>query len=270
MSVLTGFLGPAAFTGAYTLPSTPFTKGGRATYAGNVVVTNLAKRYAVSVLPTTLELAPNASDVHPVLYMIGHLADTYWEIDGVDVIKGAEYDEMILLVPFVRKRGGTLWHNYVVRMYLNHDLAIEIGNEYYAYNKTWGDIRSVPPRTFVWTRDGTKMFETKLEIPEGESWQPSEDAEASLPNYKAIQTILSMPMVGATSDGTLLCSFFQLDYGLAQVVPITSTHQFVRPFVSGMEDWVALGGLSSVVDGAVRVRSLEWRLQQPPLPACQF
>jgi hypothetical protein len=254
----------------YTRPSSPFTKGGRATYAGNIVFTNLEKQHAGSVLPDGLELAPNASDVHPVLYMIGHLADTSWVINNVPVFSGDDYDEMVLLIPFVRKRGGTLWQNYVVRMYLNHAAAIDIGNEHYAYKKTWGDVRRVPPRTFVWAKDGTRMFETKLEIPDGESWQPSKDAEASFPNYKAIQTILSMPMVGATSGGLLLCSYFELDYGQAQVVPITSTHQFVRPFVPEMADWVALGSLSSVADGAVRVRSLEWRLQQPPLPRCHF
>jgi hypothetical protein len=278
---MTEFLGPRAFAGTYTLPSCPFTKGGQATYEGNIVFTNLAKKHVVSVLPPDiLELAPSDSDVHPVLCMIGHLRNTSWVINDRPVFTGDNYDEMILLVPFVvRKRGGTLWHNYVVRMYLDHTTAIWIGNEYYAYNKTWGIFDwDQSPRVFASTRDGTRKFEAKLEIPDGFAWEPSKDAEASLPNYKEIKAILSMPMLGATSNtassatssGQPLCSYFELDYTWAQVVPITSTHKFVSEFVPGMKDWVALGSLSSVENGAVRVRSLEWRLQQPPLPGCQF
>jgi hypothetical protein len=271
---MTGFLGPADFEknwpSMYTLPSSPFTKGGRATYEGNIVFTNLDKKHVACVLPDTLELAPNASDVHPVLYMIGHLEDIYWEINDVPQISGDEYDEMILAIPFVRKRGGALWHNYAVRMYLNHDIAIRIGNKHYAYNKTWGDIRRCAPRVCVSTRDGTRKFEAKLQIPLGSGWEPSTDAEVSLPNYKAIQTILSMPILGVTPNDALLCSYFELDYRNAQVMPITSTHAFVRPFVPGMAEWTTLGSLFNVANGAVRIRNLDWRLQQPPLPRCQF
>ena len=76
-------------------------------------------------------------------------------------------------------------------------------------------------------------------------WAPSAQAQGSIPNYEAIQMILSMPVVGRSPSGSLVCSYFELNYNNATVAPVQSNHEFLQPFKPGMEGWVALGALSS-------------------------
>ena len=255
----------------YTPKKTPFDKGGRATYGGTIVFTNLSRKLVEKVLPTddSLMLATNtvAPDMHPVIYLYGNLENTRWEIDGKVILEGADYHEMMLLVPFVRKRDGTLWHTYVVRMYLDDQIAIDIGNTHYAYAKVWGDLRRLFAHVNVSDSAGTPKFHAY--IPSPASWLPSAKAETDLPNYRAIQTILTMPIIGWDGPGKLLCSYFELSYEKALVAASSSTHEFLSPFVPGMADWVRLGSLSSVVDGAFKVRVVDWRLEHPR-PECRF
>jgi hypothetical protein len=96
-------------------------------------------------------------------------------------------------------------------------------------------------------------------------------AEATLPNYSAIKTILDMPVVGRHPDGTLVCSYFELDFTGATITPVSSAHEFLDPFVPSMVGWPVLGStLTSVSDGAIAVQNLKWRIRQPPPAPCRF
>jgi hypothetical protein len=77
-----------------------------------------------------------------------------------------------------------------------------------------------------------------------------------------------MPIVGRGPFGNMICSYFELNYQDALVAPADSHHAFLQPFKPGMESWVALGDLSSVPEGAIAIRDLNWRIKQPPPPAC--
>ncbi len=226
------FLGPQDFSGTYTPKCGTATAGGEATYHGNLVFTNLDRPLVQAVLPPELKLAPNsaAPGLHPVIYLYGRPTDTKWIVADTPILIGPNYQELMLLVPFVQESTGSMWHNYVVRMYLDDANAIWIGNLFFAYAKEWG----------------------------------------TMPNYQAIQTILAMPIVGRRSSGQLVCSYFELNYANATVAPVQSSHEFLEPFVPGMSGWVGLGTVSSVVNGAVAVRDLNWRIKQPPARACRF
>jgi hypothetical protein len=277
------FLGPEAFSGSgtYVPKSTMATTGGRATYRGNIVFTNLDRALVNAILPSgsELKLAQNriARGLHPVLYLYGHPEQTSWIIDDEPYLNGASYQELILLVPFVQKGSGTLWHSFVARMYLDNGVAIWIGNEYYAYAKEFGTLResNLDVRTSEVTGyDSDDIVKFRAQSKRTGGWRSSDQAKTDLPNFAAIQTILAMPVVGwrpsSSSPGRLVCSYFELSYTNARVAPVESTHEFLDPFVPGMSNWMGLGSLSQVPDGAVAVRDLTWRIDHPPPAECRF
>jgi hypothetical protein len=222
-----------------------------------------------AVIPPELKLAQNsvAPALHPVIFLFGHPVNTSWIIANTPILIGPNYQELMLLVPFVQEKTGTLWHNYVVRMYLDDPNAIWIGNVFFAYAKEPGTSQETGTEVSEFA-GSVQMFHANIQ-PSGPS-QSSAQAETTIPNYQAIQTILSMPIVGRRASGELVCSYFELTYTSAMVTPVQSSHEFLQPFVSGMSGWTGLGTLSSVANGAVAVQDLNWRIRQPPAPPCRF
>lgn len=239
-------------------------------YDGNIVFTNLDRALAEAIIPADLKLAPNSVSptLHPVIYLYGRPTNTSWIVAGTPIIIGPNYQELMLVIPFVQERNGTHWHNYVVRMYLDDWNAIWIGNIFFGYAKLWGTSQESGADVTEFDQGGTAKFHATIQATG--PWQPSAQAEASLPNYAAIQSIFAMPIVGLSPTGQLVCSYFELNYTNTTVAPVQSTHEFLSPFVPGMSAWVALGTLSSVANGAIAVRNVNWRIEQPPAPPCNF
>src|SRR5262249_24117828 len=131
--------------------------GGEATYHGSIVFTNLDRSLVRGVLPSGLQLASNsaAPGVHPVIFLYGHQTNTCWFIGNTTIRNGPDYQELTLLVPFVRIGAGMNWHNYVVRMYLNDWFAIDIGNQWFAYAKEYGTSQE----------SGTDVWELVANVP---------------------------------------------------------------------------------------------------------
>lgn len=263
------FIGPRDFSGTYTPRWHDATTGGEATYHGNIVFTNLARSIVQAALPAELKLADNtlSPGMHPVIYLFGHPMNSRWFIAGTTILPGPNYQELMLLVPFVRSANGTKWHNYVVRMYLDDATAIAIGNMFFAYAKEWGTAQESGTQV---TESAVGVAHFHADIQTTGPWTTSAQAEAALPNYKAIQTILDMPVVGRTPSGNLICSYFELGYDNATVAAVQSRHEFLQPFRPGMGSWIALGTLVSVPNGAIAVRDLNWRIRQPPPSPCHF
>lgn len=263
------FIGPRDFSGTYTPRWIDATTGGEATYHGNIVFTNLARSIVQAALPAELKLAGNtlSPGMHPVIYLFGHPMNSRWIIAGTPILPGPNYQELMLLVPFVQSASGTKWHNYVVRMYLDDLTAIAIGNLFFAYAKEWG-IAQESGTEVTESSAGTPYFHADIQTTG--PWTTSAQAETALPNYKAIQTILDMPVVGRTPSGKLICSYFELSYDNVTVAAVQSRHEFLQPFRPGMGGWVALGTLVSVPNGAIAIRDLNWRIRQPPPPRCHY
>jgi hypothetical protein len=275
----TPFLGPNEFSdsGKFLRKPNEAEDGGEAVYRGSIVVTNLARGLVKAILPSgsELSLAKNRSapDLHPVMYLCGHQERTRWIINNETLMTGESYKELMLLVPFVQKGDGPFWHNYVVRMYLNHGIAIRIGNDHFGYAKEFGTLceRDIDPhRSEVKVSDRRKTLKFRARSTFTGSWRRSANARAELPHYPSIMTILAMPVVGLHHSGRLICSYFELDDRCAWVAPIESTHEFVDPFVPAMSSWMGIGPLSNVVNGAVAVRGLQWRIDHPPPADCRF
>ena len=268
------FLGPRDFTGSYAPRTHDAVAGGRATYRGTIVFTNLDRTLVESVLPPELKLAQNSASpgLHPVIFLYGHPENSSWFIASTPIIPGPNYQELMLLVPFVLEKTGTRWHTFVVRMYLDDATAIWIGNTFFGYAKEPGTSQESGSELTgieVTERDagGTAKFHAVTEA----TGPARPDAQATtIPNYGAIKTILAMPVVGKHAVLGLVCSYFELNFATATVAPVSSLHEFLSPFVPPMAGWSSLGTLSSVPDGAVGVQNVDWRIEQPPAPPCQF
>jgi hypothetical protein len=269
------FLGPRDFTGSYTPRSHDAVAGGRATYRGTIVFTNLNRSLVESVLPPELKLAQNSAspNLHPVIFLNGHPENSSWFIASTPIMPGPSYDELMLLVPFVVATSGTRWHTLVVRMYLDDETAIWIGNTFFGYAKEPGTSQESGSELTgieVTQRDagGTAKFHA-VTAATGPA-HPDAQAATTIPNYGAIKAILAMPIVGKHAVLGLVCSYFELNFTNAMVAPVRSAHEFLSPFVPPMAGWLSLGTLSSVPDGAVGVQNVDWRIEQPPAPPCQF
>ena len=263
----TSFLGPGDFLGTFVRRAVNATVFGQATYHGNIVFTNLEREVVQAALPPGLRLAQNsaAPASHPIICLYGHPTNTQWTIENTPILIGEDYQELMLLVPFVQIDAGRNWHNYVVRMYLDDWNAIYIGNLFFAYAKEWGTSLE-SGNEIVESVGSIRYF--RADIRRTGAWETSVNAERTLQHYKTIQSILDMPIVGRGPFGNMICSYFELNYQDALVAPADSHHAFLQPFKPGMESWVALGDLSSVPEGAIAIRDLNWRIKQPPPPAC--
>lgn len=273
------FLSSAHFSGSFTpAPTVAPIFGGKSTYDGAVVFTNLDRSIVAAALPDDLQLAPNISDTpgkHPVIFIISHHANMDFLIPGPDPPYPNAYEELILLIPFVQHEAGTKWHTLVERMYLNDLIAISTGNLYYGYAKQFGTFErqdsDLAPVNFKVRKTGTPYFSAQLEL-KG-PWVTGVSAETAFANFTRMQEIFTMPLIGRNAGAWPLleyvCSYFQWDFSTAFVRPVKSRHEFLQPFTAASGAWATLGELASVKNGAVAIRNMEFRIFYPAFP-CQF
>lgn len=273
----TRFPGPGDFVGSYDPRTADVRDGGQSTYNGSIAVTLLERSLVEQVLPGDLSLARRADSgsTHPVIHLFGHQRDLMLVQGGNPQPAGADdYQEMILLIPFVVRGSGTKWHSFVVRMYLDDAAAVALGNAVYAYAKLLAQLTESGPAENL-TLQVLLLSEPFFEgnVKQAGPWRSSGNASATLPRWSDVQEIFSMPLVGADVVlGTVVrvvCSYWEWDYAAAEVAPATSQHQFLQPFREGTQDWPQLGLLSSAPDGAFAIRGLRWRLAEQP-PPCSF
>lgn len=263
------FLGPSDFSGLGVRRRSNALNGAQSTYNGLVSVTNLNRDMVKQVLPVNLQLAePLVSTAeHPVIHLVGHQRSPQQLKKGHPSPLGEPYQEMILLIPFVVRDGDHQWHSFAVRMYLDDVEPILVGNSVYAYSKEFANFTesgdSVHRATHISNVLGA-LYTCELELKGG--WRSANDD--ALPRWIDLKAIFEMPIVGFDFI-RFVCSYWEWEYSAAEVALAASTHRFLRPFRSGMGDWVRLGNLQNATDGSVAIRGLRWRLAFP-LPTCLF
>lgn len=270
----TPFPGPADFLGAYAPRAADAANGLQSTYSGFAVLTMMDRSVVEKALPAGVRLAATStgSVQHPVIHLVGDQREPSAVYAGVatQIPTASDYREMILLVPFAIHDSGTQWHNHAVRMYLDDISAVAGGNSVYGYAKKWARVNEAgtPPSTTNQVTDllGATYFLSDVRL--AGPWIPAATAAASMPRWKDLQTIFEMPVLGLNAPN-FICSYWEWDFANAQVAPATSSFQFFRAFIPGMQDWVDLGALSSAPDGAVAMSRVRWRLG-PPLASCRF
>jgi hypothetical protein len=270
-----GFPTSRQFMGTYDANPSAAQTGGQSTYEGSIAYTLLERAIVQQVLPGVFTLAnrTDTATTHPVIHLIGRQRHPMFLENGVTVpAPDAGYREMILMVPFVVLGTGTKWHNFVVRMYLDDLGALEIGNEYYAYQKVFAALPEVyAPNIVDWA---------VLPLLQGDVFNSTVDRTgpwlspsiAAVPGLTDVAALFSMPFVGTDVDvnGTvtrMVCSYWEWDYTYAEVAQATSDHEFLQQFCQGMNGWIGQPG--GPPGEAIRIRNLRWRLAYPP-PTCRF
>jgi len=251
------FLDKGVFQGTYMPgPTGPPTHGAHSTFDGELLFANLARDVVNEVLPSGLRLAQNTKEpqLHPIALILAHHADCWWDLPGVDTPNNPlDYHELILLIPFVQCRPDDRWHNYVVRMYLDDDFAIWVGNTYYGYAKERA--------TLVRTDAGAHR---KFEVSRPAicfSCDVTRVAPGSPAHYDAMRDILRMPILGLMSNGAIVRSYWRWG-DAATTVRVTTRARFIQKFVPKMAHWT--GDIPSVDEGAVRMEGLRWAMEWPP------
>src|SRR5882724_1686714 len=132
------FLGRSAFPGpAIAADAAGNRFVGQARFSGCIAFTNWRRAEVEAFLPPELQLATNAvaADLHPVVFVFGDQAAGAILFAGFTVPTGAAYQELAIVVPFVRYRGGRHLHSYVPRMYSSYFPAVWHGNAHYGFSK---------------------------------------------------------------------------------------------------------------------------------------
>jgi len=266
----TRFPGPGDFAGTYQPRSHDATDGGQSTYDGAVVVTLLTRDLVEPALPSGFALAArrDGGQLHPVIHLIGRQTNLMKLVNSApQPLPGArDYNELILLIPFVQKGPGQNWHSYSARMYLDDPAAVGVGNAVYAYAKDPAFLTQSPAgpqTTFTLVQSlllKPLLFQCTIAITG--AWQDA-DGMTVPPRWADIRRILEMPVLGV--DGIFgqtrnVCSYFEWNCAAAQVAPATSQHTFLSTFRDGMDNWPGLGTLVNAQDGAIALRGVQWRL----------
>jgi hypothetical protein len=254
--------------------------GGQSTYNGSIAVTQLDRSLVQSALPGDLRLAQrlDGGNTHPVIHLVGHQRNLKYLSNGIPIDSPIpDYQEMILLIPFVIRGSGSKWHNFVVRMYLNSAVPIILGDLVYAYAKLPGQLAESGARddltTAITDLSVTFLLVFKDDVRVTGPWSTSDTAGLALPPWKDLQEILKMPLLGAdVAQNTIVrtvCSYWEWDLTSAEVAPVTSRHQYLQACAEGMSGWVKLGQLSSDPKGSFAIRGLRWRMATAPAD-CYF
>jgi len=235
--------------------------GGQAMYDGTMSTTLLPRELVSAILPPLAELATPvdpSQTVHPVIYLLGTQNDPRELAGGQakSIPNAVPYNELTLLIPFVVHVGKDRWHSFAARMYLDDPIATVIGDIAYAYSKELGAFESFGPLTEV-SSSGNTMFESELV---GDAVWMSEAQAKLLPGFTDACCILEMPIVGYSSLYGHVRSYFEWDYGIAQIAATNTVHRFLQEFRPGMQPWVLLDYLTNAPHCAFRLRNVRWRL----------
>lgn len=275
-----GFLGLDDFEGSIDRPTSDTLYQGQSNYNGRLVFVNLPRTVVDDVLPPDLHLASNVSatdsDLHPIILLYGdQLLGAYVLWGGVTWPIGANYKELIMLIPFVQHDEGTKWHNYVVRMYLDNQPAVTAGNQHYGYFKELAALAdavlSPTASTLDVTQSALTVFKWTAEAISG-GFLPSAIAMGTLDNYRHAIEIMKMPLLGTltTLFGTsYVCSYWDWNLQNAFVKPIKVTSEFVQPPRTGTTSWVSQGPVMTDEKSAFELAGLVWRMAFPA-SLCSF
>lgn len=272
------FLSEGNFDGSFTPRAGNATDGLQSTYAGTAWVTSVDRGTVQQMLPPGFRLAPVkmatwGGSRHPVVMMIGRQGAPSSFVGSFTFQLGPGYDEMILFVPFVVRGADTRWHNYVVRMYLNHWIPV-FGGEAFGYAKVLARLdRSQAGAGAATHHTGstedlaTTWFEADIDPPTPNPAPPSNTAVPPLPRWNDVRRILEMPFLGIRPDTLEACSYWEMDFANATVERTAVRHRVVTSFRQGMEAWPNFGTLHSADNGAFSMSNVRWRLATLPILA---
>jgi hypothetical protein len=252
--------GPESFAGTWIGASRAgATFVGEAYFDGLVVPTVWSREAAAEVLPAGWHLATNVSaerDAHPIVFMLGRQHRTAIMFGGATLPIPADYDEVMIAVPFVRHEASRLLHTFVPRMYAGDPWAIWSGNAYFGFAKRHGTIERFTSTLAV--TDEAGMLLMHATVFESGTWRPA-SAPQCQEHVIGLSHLSCLPIVGRREDGRDIESYFDWNFDRAYLRPISASLQLDSRLGPGL---IPTDRIESSDDG-VEVRGLRWRLSWP-------
>ena len=256
------FLGAAAFPGPAVgrhAGSNSFVSQAR--FNGCIAFSNWPRADVERLLPPELELCANTSslsDVHPVTFIFGDQTEGAMILGGFTYSVGVSYQELGMVIPFVKHRCGPYRHTYMVRMYSNYSVATWNGNMHYGFSKEMATLRWQGPVFMVTTEAGALLLHAAVEA--AGDWSPG--AACTLENFAATREIFSLPVLGRKANGEYVASYFGWDFAEASVRNADSCVSVDAPFLEGLTP----RRYHDVPSGTFEVQGMMWRLTWPAPP----
>lgn len=228
---------------------------GQATFNGYVVFCLWPRSRVARLLPGDLVLAANVSpapELHPVVFVFGDQTRGATLYGGLPFDFGVRYQEFAFAVPFVHERGGRYLHTHLVAMVSSNWPATWSGNVYYGFPKQMGAMGWQGPLYLVMDAGGRLMLHAQVE-PTGD-WR----AGGALPEVTRVRGVFSLPVLGRSSSGLPVSSYFDWGFSSARVRPVAAGVTIDLPFAEGLEI-----GSHAGATGSLEVEGMTWRLSWP-------
>lgn len=258
---MTPLLAPESFPGAWiSAAGAGASWVGEAWFDGVVVSVAWPRSIASALLPPGWSLAAAAApetSTHPILLLFGRQRDTAVLFAGMALPTDVDYDEAIVLVPFVRHRAGRLLHVFAPRMYSGDARATWSGNAHYGFGKRPGAISRLGRSLAVTDRDGALVM--SLTVHERGAWCRA-DATAVAPEVDALGRLAALPVVGRRGDGRDVASYFDWSFACAELRPVWGSVSVEHALAPGRG---SVAPPDAAVTRGVEVRRLRWRLSWP-------
>lgn len=254
------FLGRDAFSGPALEAGAVIDRFmGEARFDGGLACVNWQRSEVERVLPSELTLAENRSsapDLHPVLFMFGGLRKTSILFGDVAIPTGVDYAEFLMAIPYVRHRRGRYLHTYMARMFSGVPTSVFVGNLYYGFGKSLACMGWEGP-IFTVASVGKRQQLAQAGI----GAKPATEVETrqTVANLTSLHAALSLPIVGRRTDGSLVSSYFEVDFDAGVVEPRDAWISIDAPIIAGLSP----RRYAAVHAGAVRITDVMWRLSWP-------
>ncbi len=227
-----------------------------ARFDGAIVCTRWARTDVEPMLAPGLSLGRNATaepHLHPVVFVFGMQSNTALIVGRVTLPSGARFPELMIAVPFVRRRDDRNLYVFVPRMYSGDQLATWSGAANYGFGKQLADMRWLSRTFTVTARGGPLLLHATVES-DGD-WRPFD----RVPALGATTDVFRRPALGRRRDGTDVCSYFDWRADGATARPARAVVSIDAALGAGLVPRVCHG-----IEGeAFAVRDMRWRISWP-------
>ena len=231
----------------------------QSSFDGAAVVAMAGREQAARMLPADLELADPvdpSQDTHPVVAVFGTHRRCAVLVAGRPVGAAPDYRELILAVPYVRRRGSAWLHLCVVTAHSDAPITVWNGNVHYGFVKHGSRLHWSSDLLTVTTADGRLACHGGV-VADPHPAVPGGDG------IRHLQAALSLPTIGHRPGAGLVSAYFDwrvADAGVRPAQRYLALDQGVGSLAPC--EWQAAGG------GAFVVSDVRWRLSWPHAPRC--
>ena len=219
---------------------------GEAFFSGCLAVVAVPHAALQAIVPAAVTLPSDAGTCRCLL-AFGRQEDAAPLLAGVTMPFRVQYHELMVAIPFARRRGDDRSWLFVVGMACDAWWAVWNGNLHYGFAKQLAAISWSGGRFLMTDRRGGDLFAASL--------LPSGVADPTALEW--IQRSVALPVLGIREDGLAMHSRFEWDMSRGQTPPVAVS-------IAGRSDLRELpAGLDLSAANAYAVHRMRWRLSWP-------